>query len=74
MNKPCPFCGSTNHEVFDGGTFRWRHVECRECGARGPDVSVQTLGKGTPSSWETEAIQRAYAEWNNRPTEQETKK
>jgi Lar family restriction alleviation protein len=52
--KPCPFCGADScREVKDrpGGEY---HVECVNCGARGPWV----VGRG-----------RAPQEWNNRKGE-----
>ena len=66
-HKPCPFCGESDVGVKDGDTFRWRHAECDHCGARGPEVRVQTLGDGTAKEWEANAQVRAVEAWNNRP-------
>lgn len=36
--KPCPFCGgSARYDNADCGPWEW--VECRECGAKGPEVN-----------------------------------
>lgn len=64
--KPCPFCGKTGVAVRQGETFRWRYIECNNCGARCGDVRVQTMGDGTRESWEAEAYERAVEEWNTR--------
>lgn len=66
--KPCPFCGESKISISDGSTFRWRHVECRACGAMGPEIRCQTMGEGTPAEWELEAEADAIAAWNDRAT------
>jgi len=62
-NKSCPFCGSTKVYRFvgrrndmDESTYVW--IECGECCARGPTV---TLGEQSKS--EQTAAENA---WNNR--------
>lgn len=64
--KPCPFCGGEAIHVIEGSTFRWRLVECGNCGARSGEVRAQTLGEGTPKEWETQARVDAIFEWNRR--------
>jgi hypothetical protein len=54
--------------VAEGSTFRWRFAQCLDCGARGPEVRVQTLGEGTPEEWEATARIEAIAAWNRRGT------
>lgn len=63
---PCPFCGAHDVAVTEGETFRWRLVICNCCGARGPDVRIQTAGSGTKEDWERNAYAGAMAEWNKR--------
>lgn len=64
---PCPFCGSQSVRVVMGESFRWRVAVCDCCNARGPDVRVQTAGKGTQEDWERTAEAGAVVEWNRRP-------
>lgn len=64
---PCPFCGDTDVDVHEGDTFRWRYAACGPCGARAPEVRIQTLGDGTREEWEADAHRRALEEWNRRP-------
>lgn len=63
---PCPFCGSHDVGVVDGDTFRWRMAVCNSCGAKAPDVRIQTSGSGTSKEWEERARAGAMAEWNKR--------
>lgn len=46
--KPCPFCGSAGKELMERtteqdmgrkGTFHQAHIECWNCGARGPSTA-----------------------------------
>ena len=30
---PCPWCGAAQITIREGSTFRWRIVECAQCGA-----------------------------------------
>jgi Lar family restriction alleviation protein len=62
----CPFCGSANVYTQEGSTFRWMLAECQNCGARGPEVRVQTLGEGTREEWLARGSAAAIAEWNSR--------
>lgn len=65
--KPCPFCGNSVHVTTEeGSTFRWRRAKCDECGAIGPEVRRQTLGKGTPEEWTAKADADAIEAWNGR--------
>ena len=64
--KPCPFCGSTNVQIIDGSTFRWRLAQCQSCGSQAGDVRIQTAGEGTPLDWEARAVRLALDEWNKR--------
>jgi len=64
---PCPFCGCTNVILQQGSTFRWRVLECVDCGARCGEVRVQTIGDGSPSEWELKVAADAIDEWNKRP-------
>ena len=64
--SPCPFCNGKNISVVEGTTFRWRHVNCDECGANGPEVRIQTVGEGTKEQWEERAIELAIVQWNLR--------
>lgn len=57
MNKPCPFCGSSNMDL-DDDTFLCS-VECKECFANGPFVSPRDHG------YEAGCI-KAWALWNER--------
>jgi len=63
---PCPFCGSTNFDVRDGSTFRWRSPYCVDCEATASEVRIQTLGEGTKEEWEAQARTKAIEEWNRR--------
>lgn len=63
---PCPFCGCTEIKVHEGTTFRWRIVQCDDCGAQSGEVRVQTLGDGTQTQWEADAREKAIAAWNER--------
>lgn len=63
---PCPFCGGNDYTVMEGTTFRWRRVSCDNCGVLGPEVRMQTLGKGTKEEWELVAQENAKIEWNYR--------
>jgi Lar family restriction alleviation protein len=70
--KPCPFCGSSEVEVVQGETFRWRLAQCHQCGAKGPEVAVQTtsdskcLRADTIEGWMLYAQKRALEDWNQR--------
>ena len=64
--KPCPFCGSTDVQVFEGSTFRWRLASCQGCYAQAGEVRIQTAGTGTPDEWEVKATRLALDEWNKR--------
>lgn len=63
---PCPFCGFQRVEVVLGEGFRWRRVQCQECGALGPEVRIQTLGAGDREAWGAKAKTVAIEEWNKR--------
>lgn len=63
---PCPFCGSTNFDVRDGSTFRWRVPYCVDCEATASEVRIQTSGEGTKEEWEAQARGAAIEEWNTR--------
>lgn len=68
---PCPFCGHTGIEIFEGSTFRWMVAECIECGARCGEIRVQTLGEGNPKLWDAQARVDTLAAWNTRVTVRE---
>ena len=61
--KPCPFCGCTslwlNLDAWDDAT-----VECNECDAVGPRVSLGYAGGS-----EVKAKAMAVEAWNNRAEE-----
>jgi Lar family restriction alleviation protein len=59
---PCPFCGDTDVAVVEGSTFRWRQVECNNCGARCGNTRVQTIPPIDHAKNELWAIE----EWNRR--------
>ena len=63
---PCPFCGGKKVNVIEGGTFRWRRVECQECEAMAGAVRIQTTGDGTHEEWEKAAADEAFKRWNER--------
>lgn len=63
---PCPFCGGTNVSPTEGPTFRWMAAQCAECGATCGEVRVQTMGNGTPETWDAKAKVNAIMEWNKR--------
>lgn len=69
--KPCPFCGGKEVAIAEGSTFRWRYAFCTNCDARGHEIRIQTLGKGTQEEWEAKAKAKvdAIAAWNERFTE-----
>ncbi len=65
--KPCPFCGSILVNVIEAEmSFRERVACCDNCGARAPEVIIQTMGPGNPLIWEEQARCDALAEWNKR--------
>lgn len=69
LPKPCPFCGYDIGRLLgactvEGSTFRWVAVECPGCGARGPEVRVQTSGAGNPKEWRRVADLEAIKAWN----------
>lgn len=66
MPQPCPFCGCVVLNIGEGSTFRWRRVECSNCGTLGPEARVQTIGQGTKEQWEADGRDAAIAEWNKR--------
>lgn len=56
--KPCPFCGSTKRPGINSYLHdTW--VECVDCEARGPSVSITD----TPGD-----VVEAWFRWNTRPT------
>ena len=59
---PCPFCGDTDIAVVEGSTFRWRQVECNNCGARCGETRVRTI----PPIDADENERFAIEEWNKR--------
>ena len=69
---PCPFCGSTNLELFrvdsnydwDDETFHeYYTIRCMKCDARGPKVDIGSVdGKIV----EDEAFNKAAQDWNKR--------
>lgn len=61
---PCPFCGETSTALIEGSTFRWAHLECQRCEARGPEIRVQTTLDRTEQ--ETKALEDAVEAWNER--------
>lgn len=64
--RPCPFCGETDVDVYEGSTFRWRYAGCGMCGAQAGEIRCQTMGEGTKEEWEAAARIRAIEEWNQR--------
>jgi Lar family restriction alleviation protein len=64
MIKPCPFCGGKSATMRQGSTFRWRTMECNECGAMGPETRVPTLGPRVDD--EAYKLELATATWNER--------
>ena len=72
---PCPFCGSTNLELFradrnynwDDETFHGYYtMRCMKCDARGPITEVKSTD-GRPT--DNEAYLKAAQIWNNRKEE-----
>ena len=59
---PCPFCGDTDVAIVEGSTFRWRQVECNNCGARCGETRVRTIPPIDAAENEGFAIE----EWNKR--------
>ena len=35
--KPCPFCGGTNIQAYEGSTHRWGYLACGDCGGNRGD-------------------------------------
>ena len=64
--RQCPFCGSTEVNVHEGSTFRWRYASCGECGASAGEIRCQTFGNGTKEEWEQNAKRDALEAWNTR--------
>ena len=69
---PCPFCGSTNLELFrvdrdydwDDETFHGYYtIRCMKCDARGPKVDIVNADG---SIAEDEAYSKAAENWNKR--------
>lgn len=60
--KPCPWCGTVGHDlfdlwdIFDAGHIA--HVHCTRCGADGPSVYSETSAD--------DAIKMARQKWNRR--------
>lgn len=61
---PCPFCGCANASIVEGSTFRWAHLECDSCSARGPEIRVDTMA--TLLEQKLKAEKDATAAWNER--------
>lgn len=66
MNKPCPFCGSTQEPtVMIGTTHRWIIAVCPDCEARGPEVRRELM-KQSPTAQDKSI---ALGAWNQRAVE-----
>jgi Lar family restriction alleviation protein len=63
--KPCPFCGHIGIHIQDGDTFRWRYAECGSCGARAPEVRINTIEEDRAKA-NADVTAKAIQEWNNR--------
>jgi hypothetical protein len=63
--KPCPFCGHSELNHYQGSTFRWLVTECCHCGAQCGESRIDTLDMDRDAAIE-DAIQRAIIEWNTR--------
>lgn len=61
----CPFCGASAAQVVEGDTFRWRMVQCGACGARGPEVRIDTLADNQGDA-ERDACAAAVRAWGAR--------
>lgn len=42
LPKPCPFCGSGDVTIESYNNGEWFFVDCRECGATGPEEPTAT--------------------------------
>jgi hypothetical protein len=61
--KPCPFCGeSVGIYPEDGETFKWKTLQCAECGARCGEQKVWQLCADSQ-------MRTIAKEWNTRPIE-----
>lgn len=56
---PCPFCGNSGLDFYEGSTYRWGIASCSGCGASCGEIRREYPDKG---EWHKEAI----AEWNRR--------
>jgi hypothetical protein len=65
MPLPCPFCGGTSVTMIEGSTFRWRNMECADCGARCGEVRADTLQPDAQKR-EGDVYIKAVEEWNRR--------
>ena len=59
---PCPFCGDKTVTVRAGSSFRWRVVECLNCGATCGETRAKTIGEADNAGDERRAIEA----WNTR--------
>jgi hypothetical protein len=46
----CPFCDHPDVVVDEGYNFRWLLAVCENCGAKGPEVPIQTDAFPSPIS------------------------
>lgn len=63
--KPCPFCGHVGVHIQEGDTFRWRVAECVGCGARAPEIRINTFEDDRKKA-DKDATLEAIKEWNTR--------
>lgn len=67
--KPCPFCGYAGEPyIVEGLSFRYLVAECGECGARAPEVRIDTLNKDRAAQV-ANGRAAAIKEWNTRKPE-----
>lgn len=55
--KPCPFCGSTELDYVDDDDpeMPYLHIECMQCGARGPEINSAKRFYILPTLWNMRA-------------------
>ena len=58
--EPCPFCGGTSIYMADGSTYRWKRMECADCGASCGEFRAPT----DPD--ESECLAYGIRHWNHR--------
>lgn len=64
--KPCPFCGGEKITLMDGSTFRWVHMECKECGARSGETRRARVSADDYTELPEKTLADAIEIWNER--------